>query len=1030
MIQLSIRLRQRLLAGIFLSGMLAASPLHAQLDQDDTSGEERLETGLAGQEAQAILAQPLPDAADARYALLQGQWRAALALEDRARQITLLRQLADMGRGRPGGEDWILRYLNAEFTWGSSGKALEACDPFLQDKQLSAITRATVAQREAYFRAQAYDHLKLENAWSRAESLTKEALAKNKDKAELLQVDRLQVRSEVERRRGHLNAAVATLREAITVARRIFNERQRRQGAQSVAASDAYGRVDGSNGMLLFALLRIGRAPEAVEIARSHIAQWRSGQLGESYGARWNYRLAAALVANKQYPEALEAARRSEAMLEKMGASPSSHTRWLARMALIRALIGTQQWQEADQMYGQFLRELGEDGLARERARDSRLIILLAAKSGRLGEALELAERFYRFRYRLYGADHPLTREAAGVRGVVLLLRREPRRALEDYEQLFAATVDNPGGWLDLESSGFRNFVFDVAFGEFMNYVAEQSLLGTPPNERLSERARQVADRLSQGVTQRALADSTARVLAATPALRQLLEAEQQLRRKASLAFEDLSALLAEEDRMRKEMSTEAYKAKPREERKPVEDQLRSLREQIKTQQAASQEIRKNLSDQRESIAASFPAYAELIMPATPKREQLQALLADDEALIQIFPLEKGSLIWLLGGQGRQAFHVSPLSKTEISEQVAQLRSQIDLGNIPAGKTPMLPVDRLQALYQSLIAPFDNTLSGITSLIITADGPLASLPLAALVTGKAASGEPLWLIQRLAITQLPSTAALQALRRVQAAPANKALLGFGDPLFDLSSRKTGKPSAPNKASATPVTSSRAGEMQNGRPELSRSAGRYEAERGFRYGDIPPLPETRTELQAIARAVGANPKSDLVFGAAATRRAVLNTPLQDRRIVAFATHGLLPGELPGVSKPALAMAADKDEREPPLLELDDVLNLRLNAQWVLLSACNTAAGENGSGAMSGLVRGFFFAGARSVLATHWAVESESAAALSIATFEATHLKRAEALRQAQIALLEGRLGNGRWRHPFYWAPYALFGDPQR
>ena len=117
-------------------------------------------------------------------------------------------------------------------------------------------------------------------------------------------------------------------------------------------------------------------------------------------------------------------------------------------------------------------------------------------------------------------------------------------------------------------------------------------------------------------------------------------------------------------------------------------------------------------------------------------------------------------------------------------------------------------------------------------------------------------------------------------------------------------------------------------------------------------------------------------------------------------------------------------------------LDDVLALKLNAQWVVLSACNTAAGEGGGAAMSGLVRGFFFAGARSVLATHWAVETESAAALVTGTFRAqaggtgAGTARAAALREAQLAMIEGRSGGGRWVHPFYWAPYSLFGDPSR
>ena len=116
-----------------------------------------------------------------------------------------------------------------------------------------------------------------------------------------------------------------------------------------------------------------------------------------------------------------------------------------------------------------------------------------------------------------------------------------------------------------------------------------------------------------------------------------------------------------------------------------------------------------------------------------------------------------------------------------------------------------------------------------------------------------------------------------------------------------------------------------------RANLTSEAARYDAEWGFRYADMPPLPETRTELVAVAAALGADEKTDLVLGAQATRRAVIDADLLDRRVVAFATHGLMPGELPGISKPSLAMAANANERESPLPELDDVLGLRLNAQ---------------------------------------------------------------------------------------------------
>jgi CHAT domain-containing protein len=192
-----------------------------------------------------------------------------------------------------------------------------------------------------------------------------------------------------------------------------------------------------------------------------------------------------------------------------------------------------------------------------------------------------------------------------------------------------------------------------------------------------------------------------------------------------------------------------------------------------------------------------------------------------------------------------------------------------------------------------------------------------------------------------------------------------------------------------------------------------------------------LPETRDEILAIAKALGADPAKDVLFGAQATRMAALSTDLSDRRVIAFATHGLMPGDLPGLSRPALAMAGGAPG-ESPLLTLDDVLTMKLKADWIVLSACNTASGDGrAQEAFSGLARAFFFAGARSVLATHWAVESISAQQLVTRIFayqtESRGASRAESLRHAQLELIAGQAG-ANYVHPFFWAPYALYGDP--
>jgi CHAT domain-containing protein len=202
-----------------------------------------------------------------------------------------------------------------------------------------------------------------------------------------------------------------------------------------------------------------------------------------------------------------------------------------------------------------------------------------------------------------------------------------------------------------------------------------------------------------------------------------------------------------------------------------------------------------------------------------------------------------------------------------------------------------------------------------------------------------------------------------------------------------------------------------------------------------YSKIPPLPETRDEVLRLATILQADPQHDLIMGHEATRSSVLKQSalgnLAKKQVVVFATHGLLAGDLPQLNQPALAMAATKDAKESPLLTLEDVLGLRLNADWVVLSACNTAGADGkAEEALSGLARGFFYAGSRSLLVTHWAVESLSAMNLTTKTFAAykqnTQIRRAEALRQAMLDTM--KMPN--FSHPTYWAPYALVGEGGR
>jgi CHAT domain-containing protein len=207
--------------------------------------------------------------------------------------------------------------------------------------------------------------------------------------------------------------------------------------------------------------------------------------------------------------------------------------------------------------------------------------------------------------------------------------------------------------------------------------------------------------------------------------------------------------------------------------------------------------------------------------------------------------------------------------------------------------------------------------------------------------------------------------------------------------------------------------------------------------------LEALPDTRDEINAIARALTADLKSDTFFGAQATRQKVMGADLMHRRVVAFATHGLVAGDLPGLDQPALALAPGSGKGiYDGLLKLEDILKLSLDADLVVLSACNTAAADGvGAEAVSGLGRGFFYAGARAVLATHWSVETVSARQLVTHLFERyaqdASLSRAQALRHAMVTLMDTAVATDErgapvnaYAHPAFWAPYALYGDPGR
>jgi len=266
---------------------------------------------------------------------------------------------------------------------------------------------------------------------------------------------------------------------------------------------------------------------------------------------------------------------------------------------------------------------------------------------------------------------------------------------------------------------------------------------------------------------------------------------------------------------------------------------------------------------------------------------------------------------------------------------------------------------------------------------------------------------------------LPSVASLKALRGfARRDQAVKPMTGFGDPLFNPAGNGGGEKRTASR-SLTSVAYT----------DFWRGAG---VDRTRLALALPQLPDTADELNAVAKDLGV-PKSDIHLGTDASETTVKRAPLSDYRVVYFATHGLVAGDVKGIAEPALALSIPKEPSalDDGLLTASEVAQLKLNADFVVLSACNTIAGDRpGAEALSGLARSFFYAGAQALLVTHWAVVSDAATRLTISTFDRLKadpkIGRAEALRQAMLAYLNDTSAPQN-AYPAYWGPFALIGE---
>lgn len=400
----------------------------------------------------------------------------------------------------------------------------------------------------------------------------------------------------------------------------------------------------------------------------------------------------------------------------------------------------------------------------------------------------------------------------------------------------------------------------------------------------------------------------------------------------------------------------------------------------------------------QESLRSRAPAIAaDLSRTAPPRSAELQSVLHANEALLIVQALPGLSGVGIIVRNDRATMVTLPLSRGDIIERAARLRASTATNPTARGAQPFAANDAFE-LYRGLIAPFESQLTGVTRLIIAPDTATDDIPWGALLTsappnprmdGAALAAAP-WLVQRFAVSVVPSVTSFHALRRTASRAALTSYLGLG-------------------GATVTRTSSAGGTVTDAM--LAR---------------LPSLPvDGLTILGAPfderARVLTGNEATEAGFRAALS---------QNPSVIAFATHGLFAGEVSGLAEPLLVVTPGLagTSQDDGLLTASEIAALRINANVVILLACNTASGsgEPDAEALSGLVRAFYVAGARNVIATYWV--ANDAASEATAAYIASEIRSADlpSILQRSAQELIRANANGETAHPYYWATFALFG----
>ncbi|HTC91963.1 MAG TPA: CHAT domain-containing protein [Terriglobales bacterium] len=438
--------------------------------------------------------------------------------------------------------------------------------------------------------------------------------------------------------------------------------------------------------------------------------------------------------------------------------------------------------------------------------------------------------------------------------------------------------------------------------------------------------------------------------------------------------------------------------------------------------------------DVEEQIRATSPNYAALTQPQPiTVKEVQQQLLAPDTLLLEYSLGEKRSYVFAVTPDSLNAYELPRSAEIErLARRAYELLSQRNRASQGKSAQQRMLAARAEAEYSRTINQLSRVILGPPSaqlqqkrLLVVSDGALQYIPFSALPAPETLdSTRPVPLVAEHEIVNLPSASVLAVLRReeMERKPAANEVAVIADPVFGLKDERVSLSAinGGNPVEAHPSDPSGLSVESQSQSDLDRSAQQ------LGISGFPRLPFTRREAEAIDSIAGKNDAFE-ALDFEASKATALSSNLKDYRIVHFATHGLLNNEHPELSGLVFSLVDKQGNQQDGFLHMLDIYNMDLNADLVVLSACQTALGKDiGEEGLVGLTRGFMYAGAPRVVASLWKVDDEATAELMKKFYEGMlrdHQTPAQALRGAQQWMRTQKA----WQSPYYWAGFVLQGE---